>query len=111
MKDKHTDKIAIEFISTAGNYFIVDADGGFVSLDPNGPFAHELLKRYNNYHTIGKENATLLEQNRELKEALRELIRFSASLKMTMGEALQHPDNFISSIDKAEALLNKYPEI
>lgn len=64
--------------------------------------------------TIAKlltQNDTLLEQNRELKEALRELIRFSASLKMTMGEALQHPDNFISSIDKAEALLNKYPEI
>lgn len=97
MKDKHTDKIAIEFISTAGNYFIVDADGGFVSLDPNGPFAHELLKRYNNYHTIGKENATLLEQNRELKEALRDALDY---IKI---------DGKLSK--RIEALLNKYPEI
>lgn len=48
-EQEHTpERITIKFISTAGNYFIIDEeDGGFISLDPNGAFAKELLNRYN----------------------------------------------------------------
>lgn len=66
-----------------------------------------IAKEINQGKDGGESDAILIATAPNLLEALEELMRFEASLRMVMFNKLQAPEPFLKALDNAEATIKK----